>query len=264
MCKLDPKSLHIRAYTDAPLSTNPDYSAQLGYIVSLPDKHDKASVLHYASYRSRWVAQYVLGSENYAFADAFDFAYHAKTDLEKLLDRRVSLSTFTDSKSLFNFITKCSQTQGRRLLIDLQAVRDAYTVDEVRNLGFIRSPNNPANGLTKIGKSHTLYHMLSYEKCDFVVEQWVFRCQNGSTSANYLSTAPIFYLHSYINKVMHPSRDTTSMYMRSNENASLQTVPAEIMENFSIPLMEYVGAVSFSTLTALQYHTIPLFLTFSH
>ena len=75
MCKLDPESLHVRAYTDALFPTNTDHLSQLGYIVLLSDKHDNACILHYASYKSRRVAISVLGAETYAFANAFDFAY---------------------------------------------------------------------------------------------------------------------------------------------------------------------------------------------
>ena len=107
----------------------------------------------------------------YAFADAFEFDYCAKTDLEKLLDRRVSLFIFTDSKSLFDAISKCLHTQEGRLMIDLQTDRDAYAVYEIGNVGFSHGPNNPADGLTKIGKCHALYHLLRTGKSDFTVEK---------------------------------------------------------------------------------------------
>ncbi len=72
-----------------------------------------------------------------------------KKDLEKLLERRVSLTIFTDSKKLFDVITKCSQTQEGRLRADLQSSRDAYAVHDISNVGFIRSPDISADGLTK-------------------------------------------------------------------------------------------------------------------
>ena len=99
MGKLDPESLHVRAYTDASFSTNPDHSSQLLYIVLLANKHVNACVLHYIRSKSLRVARSVLGAETYAFAEAFDFAYCAKIDLEKLLDRRISLCIFTDPKA---------------------------------------------------------------------------------------------------------------------------------------------------------------------
>ena len=260
MPKLDPESLHVRAYTDASFSTNSDHSSQLGYIVLPADEHDSACVLHYASYKSRRVARSVLGAEMYAFAHAFDFAYCPKTNLEKLLDRRVSLSIFTDSKSLFDVITKCSQTQERRLRIDLQAVCDAYAVRDISNVGFIRGPNNPADGLTKIGEFHALYHMLLTGKCDFIVEQWVIRCQNAPPPAKYLSNASICYVCSCISDVIHPSRNTTSSFTRSNQNASSKTVLVEIMESFSLILMEFVRTVSifYTNGTAKSLNTVIL------
>ena len=96
------------------------------FIFLLCDQSDNANALHYASYKSRRAARSVLGAETYAFTDAYDFAYCAKRDLEKIFKRSIPLAMFTDSKSLFDVNTKWSQTQERRLMIDLQAVRDAY------------------------------------------------------------------------------------------------------------------------------------------
>ncbi len=136
MCLFDSESLHACAYTDGSFSTNSDHSTLLGYIVLLVDKLHRACALHYASYKNRRDVRSVLGAETYAFADAFDFAYCAETALEALLDHCESLSIFSDSKNLFVVIMKCYYTQGRRLMIDLQAVRDAYTVHDISNVGF--------------------------------------------------------------------------------------------------------------------------------
>ncbi len=35
---------------------------------------------------------------------------------------------------------------------ELQAIRDAYAVHDISNVGFIRSPNNPTDDLAKIGQ----------------------------------------------------------------------------------------------------------------
>ncbi len=88
--------------------------------------------------------------------------------------------------------------------------------------------------------------MLFTVKCDFIVEQWVIRSQNAPTPAKYLSTASICYFCSCITGVIHPSRDTTSSYTRSKQNASSKTVLVEITEGFSTILMEYVRTVSIS------------------
>ncbi len=184
MRKLDMGSLHVRAYADASFATNHNFTSQLGYIVLLCDKYDNASKLHYASYKSRRVARSVLGAETYAFADAYDFAYCAKRDLENILGRRVPLEMYTDSKGLFDVITKWSQRQERRLMIDLQAVRDAYNSHEISNVGFIRGPNNPAEGMTKPLKYDPLNRLLRTGRADFTVDQWVIRSFNSNLESD--------------------------------------------------------------------------------
>ena len=56
-------------------------------------------------------------------------------------------------------------------MIDLQAVRDAYAMHDISNVVFLRGMNNPADGLTKIGKCHALYHLLQTGMCHFIVEK---------------------------------------------------------------------------------------------
>ncbi len=86
-----------------------------------------------------------------------------------------------DPKSLSDVITKCFQTQERRVMIDLQAFLDAYAVNDISNVGFIRGLNNPAYGPAKIANFHALYHLLLTGKSGFIVKQWFIRCQNAHT-----------------------------------------------------------------------------------
>ncbi len=128
MCKLDPETLDVCVYTDASFFANSEHLSQLGYIVLLEDKPENACILHNASYKSSREARSVLVAETYVFADTFYFSNCAKRDLAKLLDRRVSLSMSTDSKDLFDVVTKCSHTQKRHLMIDLQTIREPLII----------------------------------------------------------------------------------------------------------------------------------------
>lgn len=67
----------------------------------------------------------VLGAEVYAFADAFDYSYTLKHDLEQILEQFTPLRMFTDSTSLFGVISKSSATAKKRLLIDITSVHEA-------------------------------------------------------------------------------------------------------------------------------------------
>lgn len=60
------------------------------------------------------------------------------------------------SKSQFETITKCSTTTEKCLMIYVIAVRDAYSCHETSNVGFIRSENKPAGGLSNAGKRNAL------------------------------------------------------------------------------------------------------------
>ncbi len=173
--KLDPNSLHLRVYSDASFASNLDLSSQLGFIVLLCDRNLKANILHFASYKSKRVTRSVLGSEIYAFADAFDYGFTMKNDLERILGQHIPLQMLTDSKSLFDTMIKCSTTTEKRLMIDISVVREAYTAQEISNVGFVRSPNNPADGMTKAGKCASLTDLITTGKAKFPVESWVLR-----------------------------------------------------------------------------------------
>lgn len=175
MQKLDYDSLHIRAYSDASFATNADLTSQLGFIIVMSDASHKSNVLDFNSYKSKRATRSVLGAEIYAFADGFDYAFTMKHDLESILGKQVPLQMFTDSKSLFDTLTKSSSTTERCLMIDVQTVRDGYKDHSISKVGFVRGPDNPADGLTRPGKCPPLNHLLLTGLADFPVEQWVVR-----------------------------------------------------------------------------------------
>lgn len=82
--KLDIETLRMVVYTDAAFATNSDHLSQLGYLILLCDGKNNCNILHYSSSKSKRVARSVLGSEIYAFADGFDFAYSLRTDIQNI------------------------------------------------------------------------------------------------------------------------------------------------------------------------------------
>lgn len=185
MKKLDKSSLHIKVFSDSSFANNRDLSSQLGYIILLCDKFKNCNILHFSSHKSRRVVRSVLGAETYAFADAFDYAHALKHDLESILDQKIPLQMLTDSKSLFDVLTKCSSTIEKRLMIDLQVVRQAYETHLISDLGFIRTEHNPADGLTKIGTCQALRKLIATNKCDQDIDTWVLRNDTAKTSSSF-------------------------------------------------------------------------------
>ena len=111
----------------------------------------------------------------YAFADAFDAGYIIKYDLQSMLGRRIPMTMYTDSTSLFDVITKCSSTLEKRLMIDISAVRQAYEREEISDVRFVRTKDNPADAFTKVGKCEVLDKIMSSGKYILPIEQWVIR-----------------------------------------------------------------------------------------
>ena len=71
-------------------------------------------------------------------------------DIEQLLNQRIPVQMFTDSKSLFDVIVRASTTSERRLMIDISATRQAYERHEIADIGLISSEYNLADCMTKI------------------------------------------------------------------------------------------------------------------
>ena len=109
----------------------------------------------------------------YAFAEALDYTCIMRHDLENITGRTVPLRIFTDSKSLFDFVTKSASTTERGLIIDVQEVRNGYNKPDVSDIRFIRSHNNPADAFTEVGPCVILDEILECGEIKHDVEQWI-------------------------------------------------------------------------------------------
>ena len=180
--QLDVASLKLVGYSDGAFANNADLTSQLGRIVLLCDRHDQAAIIAYKSYKSHRVTRSVLGAEVIAFSDLFDDAYAIRTQLKDALRQEIPLHLFTDSKSLFDIISKGSRTSEKRIMLDVFAAREGYVSRNISNIGFVRSEHNIADGLTKPKMQASLYSLITTSKHAAVVEQWIIR-QHNSTSA---------------------------------------------------------------------------------
>jgi hypothetical protein len=181
--RLDRTSLRLKVYADSSFANNEDLTSQLGYLVLLTDKNDRCNIIHYSSHKSRRVTRSVLGGEVHAFADAFDYAIVLKRDLEAMLSQEIPLTMLTDSKSLFDVITKSSTTTERRLMIDISAVRNAYDVGEIQDVGWVRTNFNPADAFTKIGSCEALESIVASNSSKLPIEQWVIRKGSNASAS---------------------------------------------------------------------------------
>ena len=110
-----------------------------------------------------------------ALADGFDAGYSIRHDLARMIGRKIPISMFTDSLSLFDVVTKATITAERRLMIDIAGVKQAYKTREIHTLGFIRTNYNVADALTKVKACDAMRKALRTGKLEHPVEQWVER-----------------------------------------------------------------------------------------
>ena len=114
-------------FTDSSFTNNYDLSSQIGFVITLVDKDNKANILHWSSIKCKRVTRSVLASELYGMAHGFDTGAAIKATIEKILQlERLPLILCTDSKSLYNCLVKLGTTQEKRLTVDLMCLRQSY------------------------------------------------------------------------------------------------------------------------------------------
>ena len=172
--KLDLASLHIVGYADAAFANNHDLSSQLGFVILLKDKYDNASIIHYGSWKCHRVTRSVLGAEIYAFSHCLDHVLAFAHDLSTMLQRKVKTVVLTDSKCLFDTITKLSTVSEKRLLIDIAAIREAYTNGDLTNVLHVVSTYNLANVFTKTkADTKMLHNLMAKGQISHPINQWI-------------------------------------------------------------------------------------------
>lgn len=122
---------------------------QLGCVIRLADERRKGNVVHYGSSRCHRVTRSVMAAEVHALVLAFDFGYIIRDATEQLLDRRIEMEAFVDSRTLFNVVAKNGSTTERRLQIDIMASKKSYPPEELQKIGWIPGSSIFADGLAK-------------------------------------------------------------------------------------------------------------------
>lgn len=123
---LDLNSIFMAVFADAGFATNRDSSSQLGFIITSKDAHDSANIIHYGSIKSKCVTRSVLADELFAMVHGLDVSPTIRLMLNDTLDHVIPLRVYTDSRSLYDCLTRINQTAEKRLRIDLRMLRQSY------------------------------------------------------------------------------------------------------------------------------------------
>jgi hypothetical protein len=163
-------------FTDSSFANNYDFTLQIGFVIVLADKHNKANIIHWSSIKCKRVTQSVLASELYGMAHGFDIGATIKSTLEKILQiETFSLLLCTDSKSLYDCLVKLGTTQEKRLMVDLMCLRQSYKRREITEIKWIDEGNNPADAMTKSKPCQALRDLIDTNTVNLKATEWVER-----------------------------------------------------------------------------------------
>lgn len=68
---------------------------------------------------------------------------------KELLNCSIDMKAYMDSRALFHVVTRNSTTAGRRLPVNIFALRESQENEELKRFGWIKGIENPADVLTK-------------------------------------------------------------------------------------------------------------------
>lgn len=106
---LDNASLRFAVFADASVASSKDKTSQLGFIVCLDEKFNKAIIVHYSSFNVKRVTRGVLEAALFAVVHANDIASKFQTTISSMMEIRLPMTFYTDSKSLYDALTGIKQ-----------------------------------------------------------------------------------------------------------------------------------------------------------
>ena len=135
---LDLSTIHVVCYNDISFGINHDHTSHLAHISLLADGSGSFVPVNFRSYKGHRVTRSVMAAELIVFADAFEASFNLTAELRKLLDQpNLPLTLLTDSKILFDVISKGWKTSEKRLMLDIAAAREEFRIGSISDIDFI-------------------------------------------------------------------------------------------------------------------------------
>ncbi len=110
-----------------------------------------------------------------AFADLLDDEFTIWSKIVHALGRAIPVHLLTDTKSLFEIISKGTRTSEKRIILDIHAAREAYQTRKIPNISFVRSNEKITDVLTKSKIQKSLLRMLTTDEHEVIGELWILR-----------------------------------------------------------------------------------------
>lgn len=171
-------------YSDGFFGANNDSSFQVGYLIILADKYNKANLIDYASIKSRRFVRYVLGAESFALANASDAAELLQHDLKNMLNKTLQITILNESPTLFTFLIKNATTTEKRRMIDIKAFIQAYNDEIINDIIWMRRNFNLADVRTEIATKHELIQALDRESLHYEIQNSIIKPHADTISSH--------------------------------------------------------------------------------
>ena len=128
-----------------------DGGNQGSYLIFLVDTDYHCNLLSWQSKRLKRIPRSSLAAETVAALDGTDAAIYIREIFYELTDHQMLVTLFTDNKSLYDTIKSSKYVQNKRLGIDVAAVKESISRNEIENVEWINTKQQLPYPLTKSG-----------------------------------------------------------------------------------------------------------------
>ena len=153
MSKLEEENLYWEAYADASFGNIEDGHTQLGYIISLTDGRRRCPIW-WKSRKSRRVAKSTIEAEALSVGEVIEGLVYFNRLWEEIVgESKLKAIVKTDSRTLMTAIKSSTGVSGKRLKIEIAAIRETIESGEIKEVQWIAGKKQIADVLTKAGVS---------------------------------------------------------------------------------------------------------------
>ena len=147
----DPRSLHIRRYSDASFNNLPNGCSQGGHIVFLCGSSDRGCPLTWSSTKMKRVVRSTLAAETLSLVESSETAIYLSKVTGACVNgsnHPMEICSITDNLSLFEAVYTIKPVSDRRLCLEISAVCQMWEHKEIEVKWL-----QPSDILTKKGAS---------------------------------------------------------------------------------------------------------------
>ena len=150
---LDLKTLQLKWFTDASFNNLPNGGSQGGQIIFTTNSNNNLCPVYWNSSKIKGVVHSTIAVETPPLVDGCDVAIYINNLLSELLHMEsncLSITVFTENKSLHDVVYSMKQTLEKCLLIDISATWEMVKRNEI-TVTWINTEKQLSDILTKSG-----------------------------------------------------------------------------------------------------------------